>query len=210
MRGVSARPFFPGPWGLWGTPSTIGGGGESTIFGVPGPPMAGQGAGQGVGFSGLASQPAGAGPQGGGGIGMGGMAMDGAMAATTAIDAMAPGAGQAARVGIQLANRGIQYMGQLASIGVSGLMRTVLPNDSPLADPSKTWAGRIIGGISGARPAAPNMAAQNAPAPQQHGASGGSALGPGGDTTINVTNNRATEGGTGRDIARMYAVGGPR
>lgn len=71
---------------------------------------------------------------------------------------MAPGAGQAAQVGIKLANRAIQYGAQVAGIGASGLMETFLPRGgSELAN--KSWLTKIAGGIAGARPAIPNLAA---------------------------------------------------
>lgn len=70
---------------------------------------------------------------------------------------MAPGAGQAAQVGIKLANRAIQYGAQVAGIGASGLMETFLPRGgSKLAN--KSWLTKIAGGIAGARPAIPNLA----------------------------------------------------
>jgi len=78
--------------------------------------------------------------------------------AAPALDAMAPGAGQAAKTGVQLANRTIGYLGQVAGIGVGGLLETILPHGSALADPNKSWVGRIASGVAGARPALPNTA----------------------------------------------------
>jgi len=87
--------------------------------------------------------------------------------AAPALDAMAPGAGQAAKIGVQLANRTAAYAGQLAGIGVSGLMETFLPHGSPIADPGNSWLGKIASGFSGAKPALPNKAGdQSAPAGQ--------------------------------------------
>ena len=54
--------------------------------------------------------------------------------------------------------RAIAYAGQLAGIGVSGLMETFSLNDSAPADPGNSWLGRIAMGVAGARPALPNSA----------------------------------------------------
>ena len=123
---------------------------------------------------------------GGGFSGLGGLPMQAINTAVSAaglgLDAFAPGAGQAAsaaaQIGIQLANRAAGYAGQVAGIAVGGLMETFLPNNSEVADPAKSWIGRIASGISGARPAVPNQANSSAPAkppamPQQATATGG-------------------------------------
>jgi len=87
--------------------------------------------------------------------------------AAPALDAMAPGAGQAAKIGVQLANRTAAYAGQLAGIGVSGLLETFLPHGSPIADPGNSWLGKLASGFAGAKPALPNKAGdQSAPAGQ--------------------------------------------
>lgn len=109
---------------------------------------------------------------GGGFTGLGGMPMQAINTAISAagfgLDAFAPGAGQAAsaaaQIGIQLANRAAGYAGQVAGIAVGGLMETFLPNNSAVADPAKSWIGKIASGISGARPAVPNQANSSAPA----------------------------------------------
>ncbi|MEC4836883.1 phage tail tape measure protein [Mycobacteroides chelonae] len=139
-----------------------------------------------------------------GGVGMTpGGTLDTAMGmAASGLDLLAPGAGQAAQTGMKLANRAIEYGGQVAGIGVQGLMDTFLPTGgSELA--SKSWATKILGGIAGAAPALPNMAgkatAEKNPRQGDPNAQGGQ--GKGGDTNITVNNNRATEDGTGRDIA---------
>jgi hypothetical protein len=139
----------------------------------------------------------------GSGIGMssGGM-MDMAMGAgAMALDAMAPGAGQAAQTGIKLANRAIQFGGQAAGIGVQGLMDTFLPfGGSELA--SNNWLTRIVGGFAGAHPTIPNIAGKQAPQQPQQQPGAGDQQGQGGSTTnITVNNQRATEDGTGKDIA---------
>ena len=119
---------------------------------------------------------------------------------------MFPGAGQAAQTGIKLASRAIQYGGQAAGIGVQGLMETFLPTGgSELAN--NNWITRIVGGLAGAAPTLPNVAGKGSqPKPEdvagdpntpQQGQGG-----QGGNTTnITVNNSRATEDGTGRDIA---------
>lgn len=185
-----------------------------------------------------------AGPGGGGFAGIGGMPMGLAQTAiqlgSLAIDSQAPGAGQAAaaaaQVGIQLANRTAGYIGQAAAIGVGGLMQTMLPNNSELADPTNSWMGRIAAGFAGARPALPNMAGgagEEAPPDQQNPAgesqppqtpeeaqkqaaqqNGGGQKGP----MVNVENmnNYSNDGGmtlanqVGRLQMSSYGSGGPR
>ncbi|APC46596.1 tail length tape measure protein [Mycobacterium phage Empress] len=144
------------------------------------------------------------------GSGSGGIGMDGGgalgmavQAGGMALDAMAPGAGQAAQTGVKLVNRAIEYGGQVAAIGAQGLMETFLPTGgSDLAN--NNWITRIAGGLAGAAPALPNLAGQ---ASQQRKDIDPQATGQGqtqvnqGDTNITVNNQRATEDGTGRDIA---------
>lgn len=70
----------------------------------------------------------------------------------------------------------------------------------------KTWFGKLAGGLAGARPATPNAAGQASPATPSNkdpraAAQQGMAAARGGDTNITVHNQRATEDGTGRDIA---------
>jgi hypothetical protein len=139
-----------------------------------------------------------------GGVGMTpGGTLDSAMGmAASGLDLLAPGAGQAAQTGMKLANRAIEYGGQVAGIGVQGLMDTLLPTGgSELA--SKSWATKILGGIAGAAPALPNMAGKATAEknPRQGDPNTQGAQGKGGDTNITVNNNRAAEDGTGRDIA---------
>ncbi|AMT72039.1 phage tail tape measure protein [Mycobacteroides immunogenum] len=117
-------------------------------------------------------------------------------------DMFAPGAGQAAQTGIKLANRAIQFGAQAAGIGVQGAMDTFLPTGgSELAN--KSWVSKILGGVAGAAPAIPNVAgkASAPPNPNQGDPNAQGGQGKAGDTHISVTNNRATEDGTGRDIA---------
>lgn len=141
---------------------------------------------------------------GSGGIGMtdGGMLDTGLSVAASGLDMLAPGAGQAAQTGIKLANRAIEYGGQVAGIGVQGLMETFLPTGgSELAN--NNWFTRILGGIAGAAPALPNLAGGKQPEPPLDPAMVPAGAQPvqGGDTNITVNNERATEDGTGRDIA---------
>lgn len=68
------------------------------------------------------------------------------------------GASAAAQIGIDLMNRGISYGAQVAGIGVQGIMETFLPVESQLADPTRGWLGRIVGGVAGVRPVAQNLA----------------------------------------------------
>lgn len=147
------------------------------------------------------------------GFGKGGVGMDGGgalglavQAGGMALDAMAPGAGQAAQTGVKLINRAIEYGGQVAGIGVQGAMETLLPTGgSELANNS--WFTRILGGLAGAAPALPNLAGKGSQKKPEDvanidpGAAAKGEVQPANNTTINVTNNRATEDGTGRDIA---------
>lgn len=139
-----------------------------------------------------------------GGVGMTpGGTLDTAMGlAASGLDLLAPGAGQAAQTGMKLANRAIEYGSQVAGIGVQGLMDTFLPTGgSELAN--KSWLTKIVGGIAGAAPALPNMAGKaTAPPASGPGADQNQQGAQGGNTTnITVNNQRATEDGTGRDIA---------
>lgn len=192
MRGIQARggpqTLWPQNYGVLGTPAGVSVGTPGVGAGpLPGPapmptpaPAAG-GPGTGAGFPGMTGPPA-AGPlpgptpiggvapggnAGGGGGGIGitpGGTIDMAMqAGGLALDALAPGAGQAAATGMKLANRAIQYGAQVASIGVQGLMETFLPTGgSELANNS--WLTRIAGGIASVAPALPNVAGKS-PAP---------------------------------------------
>jgi hypothetical protein len=142
-----------------------------------------------------------------GGVGMtpGGTLDTALNVAASGLDLLAPGAGQAAQTGIKLANRAIQYGGQLAAIGVSGLMETFLPTGgSELANGG--WLPRIIGGLAGASPALPNVAGskegtQGPMTPEQ--AKQGQAGAPGTGANIDVQYNsiNQTEDQNGRALA---------
>jgi hypothetical protein len=130
--------------------------------------------------------------------------------AAAGLDVLAPGAGQAAQMGIKLANRAIQYGGQLAGIGVSGLMETFLPTGgSNLANNS--WFTKVAGGIAGAIPALPNIAGgkggtgtdkpQDPLTPAQVQTPGGPGTpGPGNNINVEYNNVGATEDRAGKDL----------
>lgn len=192
--------------GAWPNTFTPGSSGPMPAFGGGGGPMAG-GMPQaapfartpGVGGITPPAMPGGGGP-GLSGDGAIGMAMQ---AGGLALDAMAPGAGQAAQIGMKLANRAIQFGGQAAGIGVSGLMETFLPSGSPLGNLGNSWFGKLASGFASARPALPNVAAQQAPAnPNAQGQGQSGQPQPGQPVTVNYTNNQATEDRAGADIAR--------
>ncbi len=133
--------------------------------------------------------------------------------AASGLDLLAPGAGQAAQTGIKLANRAIQYGGQVAGIGVQGLMDTFLPTGgSELAN--KSWITKIVGGIAGAAPALPNMAGKSTAPPAQQGGTGQNGETQAkGDVTYNTTINNSRDTGDGlmRDFeyATMQQNKGP-
>lgn len=82
-------------------------------------------------------------------------------AAESAASSMGGPFGAAAQPAFQLMNRAIGYGGQLVGIGMKGLMETFLPNDSPMADPSKNLFGKIALGIAGAHPGGENVAGKH-------------------------------------------------
>ncbi|EUA18479.1 phage tail tape measure protein, TP901 family [Mycobacterium xenopi 3993] len=89
------------------------------------------------------------------------MPMAAIQTAASGLNMLAPGAGIAAQIGIQEINRAIAYAGQVAGIGVQGLMETFLPTaGSQLAQ--NNWITRIVGGIAGARPSCPTLPASPA------------------------------------------------
>jgi hypothetical protein len=162
---------------------------------------------------------------GGGFAGLGGAPLAAVNAAASSLDMLAPGAGAAAQIGIQEINRAIGYAGQAAGIGVSGLLETFLPTDSPLSNVGNSWFGKIASGIAGARPALPNAAgggmgnqqgrdgsptqppgSLNGP-PQDPKGKGGKD-GKGGDITLNYTHNGdSNEDRMGADMVRQLQVG---
>lgn len=138
----AGSPGSPGGLGTFAGASSVQGGREMGA----GTPASG-GLGLGGGLIGLAGS---LGSSAAGAAGMATMGMDGGAGGAVASAAM--------QIGIQEGMRAISYAGQLAGIGVGGLMETFSLNDSALADPGKSWFGRIAMGVAGARPALPNSA----------------------------------------------------
>lgn len=136
---------------------------------------------------------------------IGGLALDGLMAATSGLDMMMPGAGAAAKIGIQLANRTVGYAAQVGGILGSGLLETLSIGDNPKGSLGASWLGKGIGGIAGAAAALPNIAGGKPPGPMTE--QGGGQAGQGGttidqsDRSINVKNEKASEDMTGKVIA---------
>ena len=214
----------PGAWPNTFVPAAGGGGttpgmgrgmpqGLGMGAGVPGLPAVngvGGAAGRGMANGGGVAYPA----QGGeGGFGISGMAMDAAMAGTSALDFMAPGAGAAAKVGIQLANLTLKQAGKVAGIGVSGFMETLSIGDNPMGSIGNSWFGKLAGGLAGAKPALPNKAGGpppgGDPSKQPGGPGGGAqqaAQRAGNTANINITNNGATPDQNGRDVAAHTAA----
>ncbi|MEW5808567.1 MAG: hypothetical protein AB1925_03860 [Actinomycetota bacterium] len=141
---------------------------------------------------------------GGGGFqGLGGLPM---AALSTAASAM-PGVGAAAQVGMQLANRVIAYGGQVAGIGISGLLETLSVGDNPMGSFGNSWLGKAAGGFAGARPALPNMAGKPVNAPEGQPSQMDSLAQKGGNVAnINITNQGATPDQNGKDVAAHTAA----
>ena len=174
VGGIGGMPGLPGIPGVGpstvastASPDPLGGALGSAIHGGTGAPP-------GPGVTTQTSMQPSAGPGGGGFAGLGGLPLAGIQSAISAaaMGADAAGgfgggqvAGAAAQMAIQLANRTAGYIGQAAAIGVGGLMETFLPHDSAVADPNKSWIGRIAAGFAGARPATGNTAGQGDPKP---------------------------------------------
>lgn len=159
------------------------------------------------------------GGSGGGGIGIqsGGLVDMAIQAGGMGLDMMAPGAGQAAQLGIKLGARAAEYAGQAAGIGVQGLMETFLPTGgSELAN--SNWLTRIAGGLAGAAPALPNMAGKGQGG-QLENPNGEQGQGQGGQQQpgmniekLEYNNQNATEDRAGKDLTyhlgSMYAAPG--
>lgn len=143
---------------------------------------------------------------------LGGMAMDGIMAATSGLDALAPGAGAAAKIGIQVANRTIGYAAQNAGIAANAIGEFFSVGDNPKGSIGAGWFGKIAGGLAGAGMALPNIAGQKAP---QQGQGNQQQQQPAGNTTNNI-NVTSREGASGQEhgeqiaaeTSRMYAPAG--
>lgn len=144
----------------------------------------------------------------------GGLPLDGIMAATSGLDLIAPGAGAAAKIGIQVANRTIGYAAQNAGILANGIGEFFSVGDNPKGSIGAGWFGKLAGGIAGAAPALPNLAGgKKPPGPMEQ--PGGQQQGGNtyGDTNINVESRPGASGQEhGEQIAaetgRMYAPAG--
>ena len=211
MQGPGAWPntFVPGSSGpLPPLGSMPGAGGPLGLPGVGMPQSAGAGQ---YGGGGMAYPAVG----GEGGLGVSGMAMDAVMAGTSALDFMAPGAGAAAKVGVQLLNLSLKQAGKLAGIGVSGVMETLSVGDNPMGSIGNSWFGKLAGGLAGAKPALPNKAGGPAPGgdPSKQPGGGGpagsaqaAALKAGNTANITINNQGATPDQNGKDVAAHTAA----
>jgi len=104
------------------------------------------------------------------GIGFGGGLLGAAEGAASQAAGMAASAGTFGAAGgaassamdmaFQLINRTAAYGAQAVGIGVEGLLETFLPADSPLSNFANTLPGKVLAGVAGVRPAAPNTAGQ--------------------------------------------------
>ena len=212
--GPTSASFGPASYGPTSYGDTGGGGGGGMGTGV-GPGFAPAPSAAPTRIGGLA--PVGGSGSGGIGIQSGGLVDMAIQAGGMGLDMMAPGAGQAAQMGIKLGARAAEYAGQAAGIGVQGLMETFLPTGgSELAN--SNWLTRIAGGLAGAAPALPNMAGkgQGGNLENPNGEQGGQQQG-GQNPGLNIekleyNNNQATEDRAGKDLTyhlgSMYAAPG--
>ncbi|AKF14376.1 tail length tape measure protein [Mycobacterium phage Phayonce] len=148
------------------------------------------------------------GAQGGGFSGVTGGLTGAALSAGAAgLDLLAPGAGQAAQTGIQLANRTIGFLGQLGGIAASGVLETLsVGGGNPLADPLKSLPGRVLAGIAGARPALPNTSGQaQQQAQQQAGAGAPGQPAPGGGPLVHIDQVNQAPNQTPDSVANSVA-----
>ncbi|MDY0112711.1 MAG: phage tail tape measure protein [Corynebacterium sp.] len=89
----------------------------------------------------------------------------------------------------QLANRTAAYGAQVAGIGVEGLLETFLPADSPLSNFSSTLPGKLLAGVAGVRPPAPDTAGKTRAPLTSHesrGTQGSRAAGGDGGQTFHI------------------------
>jgi hypothetical protein len=204
---TSPVPTDPATWGPGGIPALPGAGGQGYGIGTT-PGMVGQGATAPTAPVG-GPGPAGWQPSGSGAGADGGLIGSAAGAAASALDVVAPGTGQAAQTATKLINRGIQFGGQLAGIGVNGLIDTFsLSDDTGLGNLQQSWFGRLAAGFAGAKPALPTSAGQTqTPAKQvdpnttEHGTGGGQPPGP----TVHIENFSPQDGQSGQSIANEIA-----
>jgi TP901 family phage tail tape measure protein len=95
------------------------------------------------------------------GIGFGGGVISAAEGAAAGAGGMGmPGASAGIQAGFQMLNRTAGYVGQLGGIALEGVLGTLLPSDSPLSQWGNTLPGKLLTGIAGVRPSAPNTAGQ--------------------------------------------------
>lgn len=165
--GNIGQPWLPAPQ----QPGFMPGGGQPSPMGVGGAAGGGLLGARGVGGRAAPSQSVIGGRQFGQGlpasqgIGFNGGIIGAAasMAASGAAGAASFGAGGGAAsaamdIGMQEIGRAIGAMGQYAGNAVGGVLETLALNDSPLADPGKSWFGRLAIAAAGMRPALPNAA----------------------------------------------------
>lgn len=136
--------------------------------------------------------------------GLGGLPMAGLQTAASSLDMLAPGAGQAAQVGIQLLNRGAAFAGQAGGIIAGGVMDALIPHESELA--GKSWFTKLAGGLAGAKPELPNTAGDKPPAPQQQG--GDTHIHNGDQIGVKIDDYHGKQGedAAGADLARHQAA----
>ncbi|WP_370501156.1 phage tail tape measure protein [Mycolicibacterium sp. jd] len=129
---------------------------------------------------------------------IGGIPLAAGQAAASSLDLLAPGAGAAANVGIQLLNTAIGYGGRQIGNLWSGLFETLSlsGSDGGMTDPLKTLPGRVLAGIAGARPSLPNTAG------------GGVQPQPQGDPRQNSTQQMAERGGALVNIEQVNQAPG--
>jgi hypothetical protein len=110
------------------------------------------------------------------------------------------GGGAAMQVATQLMNRTVAFGGQMVGIAAQGILSSVLPTDSPLSDFGNTLPGKLLTGISGAKPAAPQSAGNTKPPLKPQGGSGAQPQGPApGGMTINGMTVQANSADQFRD-----------
>lgn len=174
--------------------------------GMPGQPAPGEGMGPPPGPPPVAGRS----PSSVGGTGFSGSSL--VDMAGAAAGSMFPGGAAAAQVATKLANRAIGFGGQAISIGIQGIAETLLPNGSPLGDPSRNWLGKIASGIGGGRASPENTAGQSTvpmqtPPPISSGQGSGPPPGPA-IGQVNFSAPAQDQRGMIRDTERMINAHG--
>jgi hypothetical protein len=114
-------------------------------------------------------------------------------------------ASAAMQMGFEQLNRAIEYGGQVAAIGVQGLMETFMPaGGSELAQ--NNWLTRFAGGIAGAAPAMANLAGGQNASNQSTLAGVGGPPTPEQIATQGMDPNRSQHTGTGAPAGPYTAV----